>query len=158
VFTISIEIEVYPNILLLSDSDQELLAAAKKATANAYAPYSKFFVGSAFRLASKQIISASNQENAVYPQGSCAERSALFYIGANYPNQAILAVAGAAHREGGEGFIPLAPCGACRQALLEYEIKQHQPIRILLPGPEGRIYVVPSVRSLLPLAFDRDYL
>lgn len=136
----------------LEASDKELVEKAIDATANSYAPYSKFNVGAALRLADGTIVIGANQENAAYPSGLCAERTAVFAAQANYPDQPITALAIAARNVNGMMLKPITPCGACRQVILEIEERYKHPVRILLYGTEGT-YVVSSVRDLLPLCF-----
>ncbi|MBI4930032.1 MAG: cytidine deaminase [Bacteroidetes bacterium] len=131
----------------LSSSDKNLLSLARKSAQSAYAPYSKFKVGSAVLLANGKIISGNNQENAAYPSGLCAERVALFYASAQNPNAIIKSIA-----------ITNVPCGACRQAMVEYEAKQKFPIRIIMKLNEKKIYVCDGIRNLLPLAFSSKEL
>lgn len=145
----------------LSPQDRQLVDEARAATATSYAPYSKFHVGAAILLDNGTIIRGSNQENAAFSSGTCAERSALFYAAANNPGVPIRKIAIAAwtrlgHSDDtpdGDCFQkePISPCGACRQALLEYE-HLHGPIEVILYGAD-RILVLPSVASLLPLSF-----
>lgn len=137
----------------LSAEDRELVLRAKAMTATSYSPYSYFKVGAALRLADGSIYGGSNQENAAFPVGLCAERTAFCYAQANAPEQAPVAIAIAAFTGGAFLQKPVSPCGACRQALLEAETRYGQPIRVLLYGEDG-IYVVDSFRDLLPLTFD----
>lgn len=138
----------------LSPADAELVEQARQATFRSYAPYSRFRVGAAILLSNGEVITGANQENAAYPSGTCAERSACYYAHARYPEAKFLKVAIAARGTDGE-FVdePAAPCGACRQALLEYETLAGAPVEILLAGRD-KIYVLESVKSTLPLAFD----
>ena len=138
----------------LSDREKKLVTAAREATQGAYAPYSRFAVGAAVALSDGRIIPGSNQENAAYPSGLCAERTTLFYANSRYPDQAVTTLAIAARNEQGE-FLddPIPPCGACRQVMLETEVRYRQPMRILLYGRKG-IYEVKKVGDLLPLSFD----
>ena len=154
---ITIAIEVYKQASDLPDPYKQLLDDAKAATHSAYAPYSKFFVGSAILLEDNTTVRGSNQENAAYPSGICAERTAIYYTGAQYPHLAIEAIAVVARRESGD-YLPAAPCGACRQAMLEYEEKQSKPIKIVLQGEGDKVYVLDSVSDLLPLKFGKDSL
>ena len=156
--TLKISIEVYANDEELSEQDLTLLQAARKACDKAYAPYSNFWVGAAVQLASGEVVTGSNQENAAYPSGMCAERSAIYWVGANYPNELIETIAVSAKHANASEFIAITPCGACRQALSEYENKQEKKIRVMLEGPNGQIWIVPSVESLLPLKFSDDSL
>lgn len=155
-FTIHTQVKVYQE-QELSDEDKALLEAARKATESSYAPYSKFYVGAAVRLANKQIVCGSNQENAAYPSGTCAERTAIFYANAQYPDQAVETLAIAAQTQGSFLTKPISPCGACRQVILETEHRYGKPVRILLYGTEG-VYVLEGIRSILPLQFDQDCL
>lgn len=139
----------------LPNKDRELIDAAKRATEGSYASYSKFCVGAALRLTDGAIVTGANQENVAYPSGICAERTALFYAGAAYPGMAVEALAIVARSEGGEfTAAPIAPCGACRQVMLETELRYRTPIRILLYGTEGVYVVEGGVGELLPLRFD----
>ena len=137
----------------LTADDRELVLKAKDMTANSYSPYSNFKVGAALRLANGSIFCGSNQENASFPVGLCAERTAFCFAQANAPEQAPVAIAIAAFTGGAFLGKPVSPCGACRQALLEAETRYGRPIRVLLYGEDG-IYIVDSVRDLLPLTFD----
>lgn len=145
----------------LSEADRALVDRARAMTRNSYAPYSKFHVGAAILMADGTIVGGANQENAAFPSGTCAERTACFYASANYPGVAMKKIAIAAwtrlgHPESAtydECFQrhPISPCGACRQALMEYE-HLYGPIEVLLYGLDG-IWRLPSVASLLPLSF-----
>lgn len=137
----------------LSDQDKQLIDKAKEMTQHSYAPYSKFRVGAAALLANGAIVTGSNQENAAYPSGLCAERTTLFYANSQYPDQAVLTLAVAAKTE--QDFIdnPIPPCGACRQVILETETRYKHPVRILLYGKK-EIYLIKGIRDLLPLSFD----
>lgn len=138
----------------LSLPDCNLIDTACKATERSYAPYSHFSVGAAVRLLNGTIITGTNQENAAYPSGLCAERTVLFYANSQYPDSPIDTLAIAARNERGEFLdIPIPPCGACRQVMLETEQRFNRPIRILLFGKK-EIYELDSVKSLLPLSFD----
>ncbi|MCR5181288.1 MAG: cytidine deaminase [Bacteroidaceae bacterium] len=141
----------------LSDSDRSLVETACTMTTTSYAPYSHFQVGAAIRLKDGQVFRGSNQENAVFPVGLCAERTAFFAASASAPQTPPVCIAIAAQSKGVFTAHPVTPCGACRQALLEAETRFHQPIRVLLYGTEG-IYIVPSIKSLLPLTFDGSEL
>lgn len=140
----------------LCESDRELVMAAKRATDGSYAPYSKFRVGAAARLANGIIFTGANQENAAFPSGLCAERTTLFAANAQYPDQPVLALAIAA-RKGNRYFDrPISPCGACRQVISGVEDRYRQPIRILLYSTRG-VYVADGISTLLPLRFvDED--
>ena len=137
----------------LDAAERELVDAARRMTVGAYAPYSHFRVGAAIRLDNGVIATGANQENVAFPSGTCAERSACFWAGANYPEAHFEMIAIASRNpKGDECEPPTAPCGACRQALLEYETRAGHDVRVLLVGAEN-IYTLPSVRSLLPFAF-----
>ena len=137
----------------LPEADRTLLQAAMDATKRSYAPYSKFSVGAAARLNNDVIVTGTNQENAAYPSGLCAERTTLFYANSQYPDQAVATLAVAARTERDFLDAPIPPCGACRQVILETEKRFNQPMRILLYGKE-EVYEVKSIRDLLPLSFD----
>ncbi len=141
----------------LAENDRRLIDAAREATQRSYAPYSHFAVGAAALLDNGIIVTGTNQENAAYPSGTCAERTTLFYANSQYPDQAVCTLAIAARSE--EGFLdtPISPCGACRQVLLETEKRFGKPIRILLYG-EAETYILDGVSSLLPLSFGAEFL
>ena len=141
-----------------SDADKKLIELAKEATKKAYAPYSEFAVGAALLLSNGEIIIGNNQENAAYPSGLCAERTAIFFANANYPEEGVETIAVAAYYKG--DFTPevITPCGACRQVLLEYENKYKKPMRVLLYGGKGEVYELESAKDLLPLSFGEDQL
>ena len=141
----------------LSKEDLALVQIAQEMTSTSYAPYSRFQVGAAIRLIDGQVFRGSNQENAVFPVGLCAERTAFFAASANAPGVPPVSIAIAAQTQGQFTERPVTPCGSCRQALLEAETRFRQPIRVLLYGTEG-VYVIPSVQSLLPLTFDGSEL
>ena len=132
---------------------RELVDLARQATGGSYAPYSHFRVGAAILLDNGEIVTGANQENAAYPSGTCAERSACFYAGARYPGVGFKAIAIAAvGTDGRIPEVPAAPCGAYRQSLLEYEKLTGADVEVILAGAV-EIYILPSVRSLLPLSF-----
>lgn len=135
----------------LSDDDRRLVDEAKRMTATSYAPYSRFHVGAAILMADGSVATGSNQENAAYPSGTCAERTAAYHASAVKPGVAMKKIAVAAWTGSRFQGRPISPCGACRQALAEYE-KLYGPIEVLLYGEEC-VYVLPSVASLLPLTF-----
>ncbi|WP_297252499.1 cytidine deaminase [uncultured Prevotella sp.] len=136
----------------LTVADRELIERAMKATDNAYAEYSHFYVGAALRLANGRIVIGANQENAAFPSGLCAERTAVFSAQANFPDQPIDALALVARNDNGLIDNPVTPCGACRQVLLGVEERYGLPMRILMYGKSG-VYSVGSVKDLLPLSF-----
>ncbi|MBP3828827.1 MAG: cytidine deaminase [Bacteroidaceae bacterium] len=149
---IKVQIQVF-DVEELSDSDRHLVERAKEMTQTSYSPYSEFRVGAAIRLQDGQVFAGSNQENAAYPVGSCAERTTFFYAQANAPEVAPEAIAIAAFTNGHFLEKPISPCGMCRQALLEAETRYGTHIRVLLYGTDG-VYVAQSMRDLLPLTFD----
>ncbi|MFV0344868.1 MAG: cytidine deaminase [Bacteroidales bacterium] len=136
----------------LNLKDLSLVDAARKALRLAYAPYSQFRVGVVLLLDNDHIILGNNQESAVFPNGLCAERVALFNLNSNLPNSKVINIVISAVNKDGKSPVCTSPCGACRQALLEQEIKQGTPIRILLDGSEY-VTVVNSAQSLLPIPF-----
>lgn len=136
---------------------QKLYNESKEATNNSYAPYSNFNVGAAVLLEGGEIIKGSNQENAAYPSGLCAERTALFYVGSNR-SEKIIAVAVAARRENNNFIEDISPCGGCRQVMSEYENKQKEPISFIMPASNGKFIVLKSVKNFLPFEFTRKSL
>jgi cytidine deaminase len=143
----------YNSIDELPGSLQALLNKAKETTQYAYAPYSHFKVAAAARLVNGKIITGTNQENASFPAGLCAERVLLSSISSQYPDVAIEAIAISYQSANQSSDHPVAPCGICRQTLLDYEGRQKSPIQVVLGGTTGEIYVINSVTTLLPLAF-----
>ena len=141
----------------LTEEDRKLIDIACEATTRSYAPYSHFSVGAAALLENSVIITGTNQENAAYPSGLCAERTTLFYANSQYPDQAVKTLAIAARTENDFLDTPIPPCGACRQVLLETEKRYGKPMRILLYSKTD-IYIMNGVSGLLPLSFDGDYL
>ena len=137
---------------------QKLIKKAAKAREKAYAPYSHFLVGAALELENGVIVSGNNQENASYPSGLCAERTAIFYAGANFPNAKILKLFISASPEDRDLELPIPPCGSCRQSIAEYESKQEAPIEIYFMGGKGKIYKSDSLKNILPFMFDKNYL
>ena len=142
----------------LTEQDRQLVDAAKLATERSYAPYSHFQVGAAALLADGTVVTGSNQENAAYPSGLCAERTTLFYAGASHPNTPVVALAIAAYTDGQFTRTPIAPCGACRQVMLEAEKRHQTPMRILLYGTQGTYLIEGGTTELLPLTFDASFL
>jgi cytidine deaminase len=137
----------------LSDEDKKLIEQSIEATKRSYAPYSKFSVGAAALLDNGITVTGTNQENAAYPSGLCAERTTLFYANSQYPDSAVKTLAIAARTERDFIDTPIPPCGACRQVILETEKRYGNSIRILLYG-KSCIYLVEGIGSLLPLSFD----
>jgi len=156
----TIEISAKIQILTQSELNEEqksVVEAAKKATFNSYSPYSHFQVGAAALLGNGEIIKGSNQENAAYPSGICAERTALFYANSQFPDQPVRKLAIAAQC-GGEFYQDvITPCGACRQVILESEYRAKSPIEILLVAGDD-VWVFNGISGLLPLGFDYDNL
>ena len=137
----------------LTTEQQRVVDEARAATLRSYAPYSKFRVGAAILLSDGVVVTGSNQENVAYPSGTCAERTACYYAGANHPGARFERIAISARgTDGEEVSMPIPPCGACRQALLEYEKLAQHDVEVILVGRDC-IYILPSVGSLLPLAF-----
>ncbi|MBU1013521.1 MAG: cytidine deaminase [Bacteroidetes bacterium] len=155
---LSINYLEYDLISDLDQKDRELVTEAEKVVSAAYAPYSKYYVGAALRLENGQIITGNNQENVAYPSGICAERVAIFYASSQYPDQKIESIAITA--KAGDFVIknPVAPCGACRQVLAEYQTKQKSPIKIILKGETGKIQVISSIDDILPFMFHAEEL
>lgn len=154
---IKIIVHEFTNIEELPSNDQHLLAEARKASSLAYAPYSGFHVGAAILLGNGKIITGNNQENSAYPSGLCAERVAMFYANANYPDSEVVTIAVSATKNGILVKEAVKPCGACRQALAETEVRFQKPIRIILDGQDS-ILVLKGIESLLPLSFSRKDL
>jgi cytidine deaminase len=144
-------------VLELPELDRDLVLAAREASANAYAPYSGFYVGAAVMLSNGILVKGNNQENADFTDGLCAERVALFYANANYPNDNIETMAVSAQNKDGLLKDPAMPCGSCRQALVESEIRFNHPIRLILDGAK-KIMIVEKAECLLPFAFKPDAL
>ena len=142
----------------LATADLNLIEQARVASASSYSPYSNYMVGSALLLDNGLTITGSNQENASYPAGLCAERVAVFHSSSQYPDARIEAIAVVAKRSNETHFRPVAPCGICRQVLLEYELKQKRPLRVILQDHEGKWVVASSAKLLLPYSFGHDSL
>ena len=151
-------IEVLESAAELSSEDQSLLEMGYKALKDAYAPYSKFNVGTALLLKNGEVVIGNNQENVAYPSGLCAERVALFAAGAQYPDIPVTTIAITAQSDTVSIDEPLAPCGACRQVMCETENRYGQKIKVLLKGDADKIYVINSVSDILPLSFTPDKL
>ena len=149
---------LYNNSSELEQSDAELLKLALKAQKNAYAPYSNFKVGAAIRLDNGITVVGNNQENAAYPSGLCAERVAIFNAGSNYPDNKILKIAIVANSSTKNVDRPVAPCGACRQVISEYETKQKSAISIFFMGGSGAVVKINSIEALLPFSFNKTFL
>jgi cytidine deaminase len=151
-------IREYDNMEELPDLDQQLIHAALDASHRAYAPYSHFYVGAAVLLDDGTIVLGNNQENAAYPSGLCAERTALFAAGANYPGKRVMKLAIVGRSNDFSVDSPVYPCGACRQVMSEFEQIGKQPMEIFMMGAKGAVHVVNGLINILPLAFDADKL
>ena len=155
---IKTQITVFDSIEELPKSVNVLMEKAIEAKQTAYAPYSKFKVGAAFLLDDGTIVTGNNQENAAYPSGMCAERVAIWKVSSDYPNHKILQLAITASSSSQITKEPVAPCGACRQTLSEYELKQKDKIEVFFMGEVGKIIKTNSLLDLLPIAFDKSFL
>lgn len=151
-------VKKYNSVNELSVSDRELLLQAKEAVSTSYAPYSLFHVGCALILENGIVIKGSNQENIAYPSGLCAERVAIFNAGATYPDVPVVTVAVTAKAENYELKEPVMSCGACLQSMSEFELKFNRPIRVILQGETGDIYVAEGLRTFMPFMFWVDEL
>jgi cytidine deaminase len=149
---------VFQEISELPEKVQFLMQEAIAVRKTAYAPYSNFQVGTAILLANQSVVLGSNQENAAYPSGLCAERVAIFQAGTLYPNIQMEIIAISATSNTNPVKHPIPPCGACRQSIAEYESNQEKPIAIYFMGETGEIYKSDSLKNLLPLLFERKYL
>ena len=149
---------VFESFEELPQDIQNLMEKAVEIRKKAYAPYSKFRVGASLLLDNGLVVSGSNQENAAYPSGLCAERVAIFYAGANFPEAKILKIAITATSDLNSNTTPIPPCGSCRQAIAEYEFKQDFPIEMYFMGETGEIYKSNSLKNLLPFTFDKNFL
>ncbi|WP_304037115.1 cytidine deaminase [Mesonia mobilis] len=149
---------IFDSIEEVPENIQSLMKQAVNAREKAYAPYSKFSVGAALLLENGEVVTGSNQENAAYPSGLCAERNAIYQAGSLYPKEKILAIAITVKSQRKKVIVPAAPCGACRQAIAEYEFKQQHPIKIMFMAEIGKVIKVNALLDILPLAFDGSYL
>jgi cytidine deaminase len=149
---------VYDNFDELPSDVAMLMSKAIEVRQKAYAPYSNFYVGAAILLDNDEIVTGNNQENASYPSGLCAERTAIYYAGAQYPDAKIIRMALTAGSKSHQTLTPIPPCGACRQAIAEYEVKQESPIEIYFMGETGKVVKSNSLANLLPLVFDKSFL
>lgn len=152
------EYKVYNDINELDGKDAWLLTEARKVTSDAYAPYSNFQVGAVAILTNGEIVVGTNQENASYPVGICAERVLLGSVATLYPKIPIESIAISYSSDNVKSDHPISPCGMCRQALLEYEVRLKKPIRLILSGQEGKVYIIKTVSLLLPFAFTKKEL
>jgi cytidine deaminase len=155
---LNIQFKEFNKIEELTPEDADLLETARRASKNAYAPYSGFQVGAVVQLENHFIVEGNNQENAAYPSGLCAERVALFAASAQFPGIPVIAIAITAKSADFLIDYPVTPCGACRQVMAEYENHHHRPIRLILAGETGKIMVFENIASLLPFGFDSSHL
>lgn len=156
--TIPVNFTVFDSLEELPATVQTLMDEAVAIRKKAYAPYSKFRVGAAIQLDNGKVVVGSNQENAAYPSGLCAERVAIFQAGALYPEAKILTMAISATSDNKPVLSPIPPCGACRQSIAEYETRQDVPIVMYFMGETGEIYQSDSLQNLLPFVFDKNHL
>ena len=145
--------EIYESIDDLTEDDKWLLDEAREVTQHAYAPYSRFQVGAVAKLLNGEIVAGSNQENASFPAGLCAERVVLASISSLYPKVPVETMAISYFNNNGESNHPITPCGICRQALQEFTEKTSTPIRLILGGMHGKVFIIPQASMLLPLSF-----
>mgnify|MGYP002146588265 CR=1 FL=1 len=157
-FKVETNVRVFASVNELSKEDQHLIEQAKEAAKGAYAPYSHFNVGAAVLLENGVVVKGSNQENAAYPSGICAERVAIFAAGSNYPGVKIKTMAVTAFSKNARIDSPITPCGSCRQVMSEYETKSRSDIKLLLCADCDEIWMLESVKSTLPLLFSSDSL
>jgi len=155
---IHIRIEEYEETGQLKKEDQSLILKAREALKGSYAPYSEFHVGAAVLLENGEIILGSNQENAAYPSGLCAERVAIFHAKSKYPDVKVKAIAITSAADHFVTTTPVTPCGACRQVIAETENRQNEKIRIIMKGQEGIVQAVEGIENLLPLVFQEEKL
>jgi len=156
--TFNTQFTLFENINDLPSEDFNLMQSARNAIANSYAPYSQFHVGAAILLANGKIVTGNNQENAAYPSGMCAERVAIWAASSQYPNEVVKKIAISVKSSIKMVEKPVSPCGACRQTLLEYEVKQKEPIEVFFTGEVGIVVKAHSLVDLLPFAFDQSFL
>ncbi len=151
-------VTTYDSIEELNQADSFLLSEARSVTQFAYAPYSNFQVGAVAKLTNGETVTGTNQENASYPAGICAERVLLSSASSQFPGVAIEAVAIAYNNLKGKSNRPVSPCGICRQSFAEFQQRTKNPIRIILSGMEGKVQVIENAADLLPLVFGADDL
>lgn len=149
---------VYETIEELPEDQRKLLQEARKVTEQAYAPYSNFQVGAVAQLNNGELVTGSNQENASFPAGLCAERVLLASVSSLFPKATITTIAVSYKSDHQKSDHPISPCGICRQSLQEYEGRINQPVQLILGGMEGPVYVIDSASRLLPLAFTSEEL
>ena len=150
-----ISLHVYASLEELPEAGRQLMHQARQAAEKAYAPYSNFLVGTALLLSDGSVVTGNNQENAAYPSGICAERTALFAMSSQKPDAEVTLMAIAARRRDNPDFLPVTSCGACRQVMSEYEQKQGRSMQVLMQGPDNTFYLCHTVQDLLPLQFNR---
>jgi cytidine deaminase len=150
---INIKIEEFDSENDLTQDEKTLLSQARQVRDTAYAPYSDFFVGAALLMDNGEVVTGSNQENAAYPSGLCAERVAIFYAGSRFPNIGIKTLVISCKALDFKLSQPISPCGACRQAIAEYETRQNKKIRIIMSGDGGKVQATEGIENLLPLMF-----
>jgi len=155
---IKFNIKVYDSIDELNNEDAYLLREARSVTQFAYAPYSNFLVGAFAKLANGETVKGTNQENAAYPAGICAERTLMSTASSLFPGVGIETIAISYHNLNGNSNHPVSPCGICRQSFVEFQVRTNQPIRIILSGMEGKVQIIENALDLLPLVFDADDL
>ncbi|MCX2679666.1 cytidine deaminase [Galbibacter sp. EGI 63066] len=155
---IKASLTVFDSLDELSDDARELMLKAISVRKNAYAPYSKFRVGAALELENEEVIVGSNQENAAFPSGLCAERVAIFQAGTQFPDVAVKTMAISAASDTYSVLTPTPPCGACRQSIAEYEERQKRPIALYFMGETGKVVKADSLKDLLPLIFGKASL
>ena len=156
--TVTTELHVFDSLEAVPSEIKDLMQQAIAVRKKAYAPYSKFRVGAALLLDNGQVVLGSNQENAAYPSGLCAERVAIFHSGSVYPEAKIIKMAITAASDTNPTLSPIPPCGSCRQSIAEYEGKQKQAIEIYFMGESGAVYKSDSLDNLLPFSFDKNFL
>ena len=150
------DFKIYDSIDDLNNEEANLLKEARKVTEFAYAPYSNFRVGAFAKLVNGQAVSGTNQENASYPAGICAERTLMSTASVLYPNVGIETIAISYNNLNGKSDRPISPCGICRQSFVEFQQRTKNPIRIILSGMEGKVQVIENAANLLPLTFSGD--
>lgn len=153
-----INYDLFDSISELPETDQHLLNMAIEASESAYAPYSNFHVGAAVLMENGEIVKGSNQENAAYPSGLCAERVAVFAAGAHFPGVKIKAIAITARFNDLKELLSVSPCGDCRQVMAEYEHRYHANIRLIMTAEKGKVMVIHNIKTLLPLMFNAENL
>ena len=147
------KVEYYDSFSELSEENRALVEKAYQSAKDAYSPYSHFKVGVAILLGNGNIVTGNNQENAAYPSGLCAERTAAFYASSQFPDVPFRKIAITSISPNQQGTIPVSPCGSCRQSLLEYEQKFNQKIEVIVASENGKVYIFDSIAQLLPYSF-----